>query len=204
MRDFEYLYDLFPLDHSPMRPYPRKNHAYEAIFASMWKAFMHKETRIDEPREINFADVMSHFGYTIEQRHASVVASIVCWFGTNCGDAFLRESDEFGKCLSTNKFQYRYMLNWTMENMRLSYVNHAQRVIELCTGQTGLDFTLTPADFEAVDCLMRWLGTADGQMFLSLAREECDAEMKRERIRKHAEWERQRVEWKERNGSTDS
>lgn len=188
MRDYEYLYDLFPLDHSPMRPYPRNGMYHEEIFASMWKAFMTREARIDQPSEQNFADVLNHFGYRIEQRYATVVASVVCWFGTNCGGAFLKESEELGKCLSPSRFQYRYLMNWSTENMRLSYLNHGVRPIENCTGHSGEPFELTAADYEAVECLMCWLGSDEGQMFLTLCDQECKLEYERHRLKTHAEW----------------
>lgn len=200
MKDYSYLYDLFPLDHSPLRPYPRTGCWSESIYSSLWMVFMHREpVCADDPREINFADVMQNFGYQIEPRHAKIVASIVCWFGTNCGTAFLRESEVFGSGLPSRMFHHRYVLNWTLENMRYSYLNRANRIIELCTNGTD-PIELTISDFEAVECLMRWLSTDDGQMFLTLAREECDAEAARQRLKQKAEWMRQQEEWKAKNG----
>jgi hypothetical protein len=197
MRDEAYIYDLFPLDHSPLPPYPRTGDMYERIFSSLWKSFMHKEVHQNDPRESNFAGVMTNYGYRISQRSASVVASIVCWFGTNCGGAFLREADALGEELSSRKKDSRYLLQWTLENARLTYLNSGQRILELCTSRTGKEFDLLLEDYEAVECLMVWLATGEGQLFLSLANEMVTEESARQRIKRRAEWEVEVAAWKE-------
>ena len=199
MRDEAYLYDLFPLEHTPLRPYPRKDHIYESIYASMWQAFMHKEPdSYEDPREINFADVMTDFGYRIEHRHAKVVASVVCWFGTNCGSAFLRECETLGEHIPKRNFGDRYFLGWQMENSRRCYMNGGNRCLELIATSA---LPLKVDDYEAVDCLMNWLGTVRGQIFLKMAHDECESAMVKERIRAHAEWTRIREEMRSPNGS---
>lgn len=193
------------LDHAPMRK-PRASFFGESVYAARWVELMAGEARETWRGDFvqPFEDVLGEFDrrstYDL-QRCASVLASVVSWLGTNCGQAMLamaRTHIAMGKWGTHDA----YLLSWTLENARHCGINGGIRTLEhlLSPGPIATDmvmemqgFTtkvpeLLAGDLEAVDHLMLWLATADGQAFMA----RCDAEVA---ILKESELRVEREQW---------
>lgn len=178
------------MDHKPIQP-PRPTFIGECVYASMWEALMTRtvpEQHSGHEDEEPIWDVLGEMDRPITQRHANVVASVVCWLGTNCGNAMLRNAERKRDVDHWHRYDC-YLLAWTIENRRSRGVNSGIRVIEylLAPAETvrknavsiDLPLTVLPVlsaeDLEAADQLMRWLAEKDGQAFIR----QCEAEIKR-------------------------
>ena len=192
--------------HEPLRP-PRAKHIGEQVYASMWKAAMAERWEeihfdIDEPPPI-YA-VLEELGVKrINQRHATVAATVICWLGCNMGNALVHQAR---RQIAAGRWEERdaYLLAWTIENRRVGCVNNGVRAIEYMLApeadyvknaplaHSGLSKLpeLAAQDLEIVDHVMLWLPTERGQAFLR----QCETEIERlhdqERRRKAAEWDR--------------
>lgn len=193
MRDDDYLYDLFPLEHKPLRP-PRQGHIGEAVYCSMWETFMARRNDAIEPDAAQFADVLANFPKRINQRHATVVASIVCWLGTSCGRGFIDQAKRIGDERPFHR-QDKFILAWALENHRRGFVNSGVRTIEHCMAHDPRRYPdglpeLSADDYEAAECLMQWLGTGDGEQFITCCEQEITRLHRIESDKKIAEWRR--------------
>ena len=168
---------FLPMTHEPMWG-PRAGHTGEKVFLACWQAWLNEETETSEylsPADYRIADVLAHYPYPLHQRQANVLASLVTWFGTSIGGAFLRSA----KTLMQKGIAARdaYSMAWSMQNQRVLHVNHGVRTIENCLAPSHLAskaraagiMDLSVLDYEAAECLMSWLGTEDGQGFLDRA-----------------------------------
>lgn len=195
----EYLYDLGPLQHAPVRP-PRAGFIGENVFAERWAKYIAKGPRygFDSWRHCPnavLADILTELPARITQRHASVCASIVCWLGTNCGRATLEEAEKYAKTMFAG-----YTAAWAIENKRTGHVNGGVRCLEhllapedhygkcLFTGGIVLRRRpeLTAEDYETAEHLWAWLGSDPGRAFT----QGCKQEITR---REAAEWRRTRA-----------
>jgi hypothetical protein len=197
---------LIDLVHRPMQP-PRVGHVGEQVFASLWEARMVStgDTTVDDDAH-PFWNVLGDFSGQVTQRQATAVASVVCWLGTSCGLALLQRAQHEVAACRWDEW-HAYLLAWTLENHRRQSVNHGVRTVEYlmappttiardtrnCTsGLTELP-TLSADELEAIDHLMVWLGTSDGQDFLRVTEAEVSRLGKEQRLVREAE--RLRESW---------
>jgi hypothetical protein len=176
------------LKHQPMRP-PRANHLGEQVYSSMWEALMTTPPVLSgDPWPVEV--VLSDYEWGIGEREAIVLASVVCWLGTNCGLAMLQQADndEAGRPASFGA-HYRYLRAWARENYRRQSTNCGVKTIENCLAPAEAFHSaplhvrsiwplpeLSARDLEVADHLMVWLGDDEtGQAFLR----QCEAEVKR-------------------------
>lgn len=177
----DYLYDLGPLQHVPVRP-PRAGFIGETVFAERWAKYMAEAPRhgYDSWRlcpNARLAEILSELPSRISQRHATVCASIVCWLGTNCGHATLDEAKKLGAMMFPG---YGYIAAWAIENKRSSHVNRGVRCLEhllapedhygkcIFTGALVLQRRpdLTVEDYETAEHLWSWLASDPGRAFV--------------------------------------
>lgn len=195
-------YSVFSLLHEPLNP-PRDGHIGEHIYAQEWKKEMRPGAYETDPEATAFARVMAHFPGPLSQRYATVVASIVTWFGTNLGISFLETAKQFGEIGGFLREQ-RYALAWAIQNQRRMHINSGTRTIENCLrayGHISLPGTmacwshipeLSADDYEAAECLMHWLGsTSAGSNFIARAERLIMAERNREAAERNSSWRRQ-------------
>ena len=177
----------FPLVHQPVNP-PRENHR-EEMYARTWAAW----ATAHPPRAHHDLDA-THFDWMFNdlrwvpgQQEALVAAGLICWLGTNCGQSFL---DDVRRLQAVIGNQYSpesaFTMQWALENQRRPSVNHGHRILEFCLTphekmNAGEIKALSGRDFEAAECVMAWLGTLDGQMFLHACKSECVNSETRER-----------------------
>jgi hypothetical protein len=185
----ERITDLFGLEHKPIRGV-RKDIIGEVVFASMWEVLMQRDDGSDD---YAIEGVLTVFPRVIEQRHATVLASVVCWLGTNCGHSFLEQAKTISAKLH-ERTEEQYVIAWAIENLRRGYINSGDRAIEaiLATEYRGWRCVrpeLSADDLEVVELLMHWLGSRSGQDFL----QNCNAEINRMHI---ANRDKQLAEWK--------
>lgn len=176
----------FFMVHKPIMP-PRKDHIGEQVFSSMWEALMttgSEEVQSYEDQPI--VEVLRHFHSPVEQRHATVLASVVCWLGTAIGGAMLRQAEQ-QIAGGRGELWSAYLLAWAIKNRRRFSVNHGIRTVEFILAPRelwnndgsgrfapGLKElpTLSADDIEVIDHLMLWLGEGEGQSYLRQCREE--------------------------------
>lgn len=183
MNDFHFQEqsELFPLTHRPILP-AREGHDGEQVFSSMWEAAMALPGRVylhEEPLPIQL--VLSNFRKPITQWHASILASVVTWLGTACGEGVLSVAERIqnsGACPSPH---YAYLMAWSVINHRHVGVNYGIRSVEFLLARpeqrrqvrgimdTGLRELpeLSADDLEVIDHLMVWLAESEGQRFLT-------------------------------------
>ena len=176
--------ELLPLSHNPAMPV-RNDVIGEVVFVEAWQRFMASPSPFYfEDEQTRLDGVLSQYGGRAGQREATVCASVICWFGTNCGRAFLGEARKFREKCPNLQAEDAYLSAWSIENKRASCINSNMRTLEHCLSTTTVPASLgsrrIPAelsadDYECADCLARWLGSDDGQKFLGY----CDAEIQR-------------------------
>lgn len=188
----------FPLVHQPVNP-PRENHR-EEMYARTWSvwATAHPPRAHDDLDATHFDWMFSDLPWVPGQQEALVAASLMCWLGTNCGQGFLDDvrrlqeviGSQYAALQAVIGSQYAaesaFSMQWALENQRRPSVNHGRRILEFClTAREKLNAgeveALTGRDFEAAECVMAWLGTLDGQMFLHACKSECVNSETRER-----------------------
>lgn len=104
------------------------------------------------------------FGYPIDQGMATTVISLIAWLGTDDGLLF-RNNGKQERHFRPQDAADAYVVSWAIYNQR---DKAGRRAIERCTQDAAGDYPeLRLADYEAVEALMRWLGTEDGQQFLA-------------------------------------
>jgi hypothetical protein len=147
----------------------------EEVFARRWKELMESK----QPYESGMISrVLIGFPYKIDQRIASVLASMVCWFGTQLGKSFLLLAQEIRE--KTSCAHHSYLAAWGVRNARIFGMNARARQIEFLTRTQGEvekeTFSgVSVEDLEALEALCIWLGTDDGAAFLA----GCEAEIAR-------------------------
>jgi hypothetical protein len=198
---------LAALEHKPLFK-PRSGHDGEQVYASMWEATMldvRQDTFGDAVFPIDY--VLSDYKGPIEQRQATVLATVACWLGCNWGADLLRRAAterDSGRWPS----RHAYLIAWTLSNHRERGMNGGVRTIEYMLAPEELRkpvpyaiggvLSALPAlsadDVETVDHLMAWLAEQAGQRYLA----RCDAKLEgirhEKRLLEHADWLRERDE----------
>lgn len=172
--------------HTPLRPV--RDLVPEQVFAREWKALMGKYVDIEDDVTM-FDRVLRNYPFKATERHSRVLASVVTWFGTNCGNSFLLEAERLRKETDAKFVRHPYLMQWALENVRESWSNGGVRTLEHCVATKfershfGLGYLMPPRgptpsadDYEVVEHLMLWLGTRDGQDFLTLCAREAEVE----------------------------
>lgn len=189
---------LLTLKHEPINPV-RTSILGEVVYSSMWAEYM-KPAADAEPDEAPICRVLANFdfdvGSRINQRYASILASMVCWLGTNGGRSVLQLAADF----NLGHWPERYLLAWTLHNRRQPAVNSCARSIEFTLApdadrNTGIAShhsafkkwpELSAEDLEVVDHLMCWLASDRGQRFLFACEDEIEKRREVERIAQRA------------------
>jgi hypothetical protein len=115
----------------------------------------------------------------VDQRAASVAASMICWLGTNVGKCFLMLGAEIRNstsCLDA------YAAAWGASNLRKFGMNSGARQIEfLVRSHDDQNQNVFPEvsvrDLEVLEQVAIWLGREEGQAFL----QGCEDEIERRR-----------------------
>lgn len=157
------------LKHTPLHP-PRDDHD-ESIYARRWG-------ELNENGDV-FAGLMANYMRKYGQREATIIASFICWLGTNVGMLYLSDA----RRLSASAFlEDAYLAAWAIHNKRSVGVSSGYRLIEVLlaekAGSDALAPTLCADDYECADLAARWLSTPIGLKFI----DQCEAEI--ERLRK--------------------
>jgi hypothetical protein len=162
------------MKHVPIRP--ARNMIEEQVFARRWEALM-KPSRL--PYESSMiARILIGYPYGIDQRVASVLASLICWLGTNVGKSFLDTGRQIRENVPLIRFPY--LAAWGECNARIFGMNSRARQIEFLTRtQDDMDRDVfqevSVKDLEALEQLCMWLGSNDGLEFVA----GCEAEIGR-------------------------
>lgn len=109
-------------------------------------------------------NMLVHSPYTVDEHVTRIVASFMCWLGTNCGQSFLNSARQLTK--QFNSMDRGYYIAWALENRRESSVNSGVRTLE---GIVQQKCELTAADYEIIEYAVHWLSTIDGQYYLKEA-----------------------------------
>lgn len=187
MKYHQEIDDLFELTHEPLNP-PRDGIIGEHIYAAMWKGEMAGQQDKDGHFPIQY--VLSGFPFPINPRHATVLASVVCWLGTNCGQSFLREAEKLGDELPRIKHYERFLVAWVLHNSRRSFINGGIRTLEHCMTPYKDQYPaeMFACDYEVAEFLMLWLGSAEGQNFLENCKASYDDAIEKQRKRRLADF----------------
>jgi hypothetical protein len=164
-----------PLSHTPVRP-PRKM-IEEQVFARRWEELMSAEPEGDNERS-PLEYVLFNYPAAVDQRAASVAASLICWLGTNAGQSFLG----LGRSIHENTYckHEAYVAAWGAHNLRRYAHNSNARSIEFLvrtTEEQAADVfpEVSSYDLEVLDQVALWLGCEEGQAFVQT----CETEISR-------------------------
>lgn len=153
-------------DHTPMLPV--RELLGEQVFAKAWSKLL--STPVSEHTASMLDQILEAFSwhYTVGPPDAKVLASVVTWFGTRCGVVFLESANK------NSEANDRYLREWTVKNRAVPWVNQGQRPLESILYGQGSETRVTLRELEAVECLMRWLGSSpDAAEFMA----DCEAEI---------------------------
>lgn len=187
--DNDYLYDLDRFKHQAHK-LPRKGFVGENVFYDNWVKLMKTDRDLSDPANQMFADVLSGYGHRLDERAASVAATFVAWLGTNLGYSYRHAAKELGKKLSANGYYLEdvYLMAWARENVRRTGVSYGRRQLEaLMTWDDKNAPEVTAKDYEVVEQLVMWLGSAEGQAFLTKCEEETACRQRNEEFRTYLE-----------------
>lgn len=159
------------LSHTPVRP-PR-NLIEEQVFARRWQEQM--SASYEEGEHSPLEHLLLSYPAQVDQRAASVAASFVCWLGTNVGMDFLR----LGHSIRDKTYcgHEAYVAAWGVKNLRRFGHSSQARTIEFLvrtTEEQAADVfpEVSTNDLEVLEQLALWLGTEEGQAFLTGCEEE--------------------------------
>lgn len=172
------------LHHTPIRP-PR-DMVEEQVYARRWADLM-AQAPCHEGRRPLLEHILLSYPAAVDQRAASVAASFICWLGTNVGLSFL----QLGHSIRDNtscKYD-AYVAAWGARNTRRFAINSGARMIEfLLRTEEQLDANTFPVvsanDLEVLEQVALWLGSEEGQAFLT----GCEAEINRHRDMETLAW----------------
>lgn len=155
--------------HTPIRP-PRDGHDGEQVFAEQWQLYMRRSV----PEGLPIDQVIVDYPWRVGILQTRILASVVTWFGTNCGQTFLNE----GRHLAAKHIRYPYLAAWAITNHRKFAVNHGWRTLEHICAQT-VDMRqaapdLSSRDYELVEHFMRWMGGVAAQSFITNTERELE------------------------------
>lgn len=166
--DDAYLWELPQLDATPARK-AREGVLSEHIFAAHWAKLMERDDGMSAPNQV-LSYILRNMRHPISQRAATVAASVVCWYGTPIGRAFLDQAEVLAKVLLSRRDAY--LAAWSIQNHRS---NISSRTLEHCLGpEEGRKEVpeATAYDLEVAEHVAHWMGSDDGQKFLRGCREE--------------------------------
>lgn len=175
------------LDHSPVRK-PRAGHIGEQVFAERWRELMASVPLHGEghPNEMLETILRNYHKDQVDQRDATVAATVVCWLGCNCGRAILYIAKRL-KELGAGPESYLYA--WAGENRRSLGINRGYRTIEYMLApddhfgrqwphESELSLVRRPEisvnDLEVAEHLFAWFRTGDGEAWIAESEREVD------------------------------
>lgn len=177
--------------HEPTRP-PRRGTAGEVIYSEEWCRLMANPPQrlVDfSTEEANHLthDILHDLPVRATQRHATVMASLVCWFGTNCGRAFIHEARRAAE--ADSHVERAWLGAWAWENVRQSGINGGVRILEAVMAPTwpGPLPELGVEDYEVADCLVRWLAIY-GRAFIDRCEARLEDQLEGERRARALAW----------------
>lgn len=156
---------------------PTRNMLGEVVFGTEWKRLL--ETPLEEfyydEEDTRLSTIVNFIREPLTQTHASIAASFIIWLGTNCGNCFL---DQAKKLIAANPHRGRsqmFLAQWAIENRRSTGINHSGRMIEhlMDTAESTMFGRSAPfpvptmAECEVIEHVAFWLGSDEGQMFLT-------------------------------------
>lgn len=153
------------LKHVAIRP--ARDMVGEKVYARRWQEFASKEYA---DGRTEFGRVLEVYPYPLDQRAASVAASFITWLGTNVGESFLKIAKEIKETRIVPFFPY--VAAWGVFNVRSLGTNSNARQIEFLTRtpeelEKNVFSEVSVRDLEVIDQITLWLGTDEGQEFLS-------------------------------------
>lgn len=153
------------LNHVAIRP--ARDMIGEQVYARRWQEFVSKEYA---DGRTEFDRILQAYPYPLEQREASVTASFITWLGTNVGASFLETAKKIKESRIVPHFPY--VAAWGVFNVRSLETNSNARLIEFLTRtpeelEKNVFSEVSVRDLEVIDQIALWLGTDDGQEFLS-------------------------------------
>jgi hypothetical protein len=174
----DHLRSIGWLDHSPRRPYPRSDMIGEQVYVERWKALMVgplEDTPVD-CNELATAPnaqlywILRYHPQRLNQRQATVCASMICWFGTNIGSLFVESAVTLSNILTIPSHK-AFRMAWAAENTRVVGIDGGRRRMEhIIYGPDYIeapDTVITHYDWETIDLLLAWCDTSGGKMFIS-------------------------------------
>lgn len=193
--ELEYRENSRNFSHNPNAPYPRQGMVAETVYADYWRDFA-KGTRENGNGEAlpNIVRLFNKLPFYLEQKHATLAASFICWLGTNAGLGFIGRCKRFSE--NINNPEEAYLSAWAVDNRRIYGHNSNTRTIEwlkadesaLVRGMDGfLCFSQSPEvnleDQDIIETLICWLSDTEGQRFVKA----CEKEIERRREESRAE-----------------
>lgn len=148
------------LNHRPGPGYPRPDCMEEAVMANAWERYMLSSTIPN----LKLCYITQAVTGLPDQSTATLFASIFTWFGTNCGAAFISDSERLSG-------HFKMVQQWGIENVRLSWINNGHSVLD----SIGRTIGWKPSDFTAdhfrlTNQLMHFFDGEEGQKLIHYAR----------------------------------
>lgn len=138
----------------------------EQVFHEQWIKLLQK---IDDDAAVMLEVVTADYPAYRGLRQSRILASVVVWFGTNCGLAFLKNAEHFKKLGIARP----YLAAWAIQNRRVYAINEGWRCLEsICAEETDTKIRkpdLDALDYELVEHFMVWLGSDAGETFIKNA-----------------------------------
>jgi hypothetical protein len=171
----DYLYSLGWLEHKPLPPYPRASFIGETVYAEEWAKLMQERGTYSTPNS-KLVDILSSHPTPLTQRQATICATVMCWLGTNCGQAVILGARRLIEKAKEHPAP-AFVMSWANQNRRIYGINHSYTALEHLLAPPdhyGKDYIgiggrtlirrpeLTVDDYEVVEHLMYWLGGAEG------------------------------------------
>lgn len=155
--------ELLPLQHTPVLP-PRRTHLGERVYATAWRD-------LHAGNESLAAQILSGLVGNVSQRDATVMASLVKWLGTSCGQDLLRAASRLREVEDIAPL----LAAWAVHNQRRRWINQGQRALELLLSSAKAGWEVSMRDIDVVEQLLQWLDGTEGKRFL----EQAQRDMKR-------------------------
>jgi hypothetical protein len=159
------------LSHEPYGVFPRRTFAGEQSFYTEWQKIADKEFCDIINRCNSHCDCLDGqacvelIDYEEINQQSRLVASFMCWLGTNCGRSFIDTANSY-----TTKLGYivaGYIAAWAVENLRSGSLNSGWRTIEHFVKNEHIN--LTQEDYELIEECVKWLSNHEGQEFIKCA-----------------------------------
>jgi hypothetical protein len=170
----EKLWNTPAFENKAMRP-PRDGIVGEQVFAEFWEKQMADTQSLSSPPNGALSEILGPYPFDLDQRCATVAASLVTWFGTNCGLSFLHEAKT--QAAQTHNKGDSYLRTWAVENARKSYSGSGARTLEHCLkADADRDLPeLSGRDYEVAEHVVFWLASEEGQDFVNRCEVEIEA-----------------------------